>query len=90
MLAETQLTLHRFVHTPILSDQVVEHLKNQGIKFATVEDCAQAMLRIVTDKSINGERYKTIICGYLISDANAFRRSLICDSASRAYQGRLS
>jgi len=64
------VTLRRFVHTPILDDRAVEHLKNQGIKFATVEDCAQAMLRIVTDKSVNGECYERI--GYASFSANAF------------------
>ena len=37
-----------------MSAAVVEHLKSKGIEFSLREDCAAAMLRIATDKSING------------------------------------
>lgn len=46
--------MRRFVNTPIMSEQVVEHLKGQGVKFTTPEDCARALLRIAADKTING------------------------------------
>ena len=37
-----------------MSDAVVQHLVNAGIEFATVEDAAAAVMRIVSDKSITG------------------------------------
>lgn len=44
----------RFVETKILSDTVVAHLKNSGVAFATVDDAAEAAMRIVSDTGING------------------------------------
>lgn len=44
----------RFVETKILSDVVVTHLKNQGVSFATVEDAAEAAMRIISDSSVTG------------------------------------
>ncbi|CAK7234690.1 hypothetical protein SBRCBS47491_009034 [Sporothrix bragantina] len=43
-----------YVRTPILSDKVVEYLQGKGVKFATVPDCARAMLNIAADTSIHG------------------------------------
>jgi hypothetical protein len=37
-----------------MSAAVVERLKSKGVEFSLREDCAAAMLRIATDKSING------------------------------------
>lgn len=37
-----------------MSAAVAERLKSKGIEFSLREDCAAAMLRIATDKSING------------------------------------
>lgn len=48
------LTLQRYTKTTILSPAVVEHLESKGVEFSLVEDCAAAMVRISTDKSING------------------------------------
>lgn len=33
---------------------MVERLKSKGVEFSLREDCAAAMLRIATDKSVNG------------------------------------
>jgi hypothetical protein len=53
-LLPADLIYSRFIHTKILSDPVADHLKNQGIKFATVEDAGQCLMRIASDVSING------------------------------------
>ena len=37
-----------------MSAAVAERLKSKGVEFSLREDCAAAMLRIATDKSING------------------------------------
>lgn len=37
-----------------MSDQIANHLKSGGVKFATVDDCAKALLRIAADKSVHG------------------------------------
>lgn len=39
----------------MLSDTVQEYLDNQGAGFATIDDCAKAMLLIATDTIINGK-----------------------------------
>ncbi|KAH8896921.1 short chain dehydrogenase reductase [Thozetella sp. PMI_491] len=46
-----------YVRTPILSDKIIEYLESKGVKFATVEDCAKAMLKIGSDKLINGRAF---------------------------------
>lgn len=49
------LLILRYVRTPILSDKVVEYLESKGVKFATVDDCARAMLQLASRKEVNGE-----------------------------------
>jgi hypothetical protein len=46
--------MRRYTQTSIMSAAVAERLKSKGIEFSLREDCAAAMLRIATDKSING------------------------------------
>jgi hypothetical protein len=46
--------MERYTQTSIMSAAVAERLKSKGIEFSLREDCAAAMLRIATDKSING------------------------------------
>jgi len=43
-----------YTKTTILSQAVIERLESKGVKFSLVEDCAAAMLRLATDKNING------------------------------------
>ncbi|KAH6977416.1 short chain dehydrogenase reductase [Ilyonectria sp. MPI-CAGE-AT-0026] len=43
-----------YVRTPILSDKVIQYLESKGVNFATVDDCARAMVHIASDKDING------------------------------------
>ncbi|EHY52470.1 hypothetical protein ABEF95_014906 [Exophiala dermatitidis] len=43
-----------FIETKIMSEAVLDHLKNANTQFATVDDAASALLRIVADKSIHG------------------------------------
>lgn len=45
----------RYVRTPILSDKVIAYLESKGVKFATVEDCARAMIQIAARKEVNGK-----------------------------------
>ena len=45
----------RFVQTKILSAAAVEGLTKGGYEFATIEDAATAVMKIVSDPSINGE-----------------------------------
>ncbi|KAJ9606173.1 hypothetical protein H2200_009134 [Cladophialophora chaetospira] len=49
-----------FIKTKILSQQVADHLTNQGITFATVEDAGQALMRIVSDPSVNGRAFAIV------------------------------
>lgn len=37
-----------------MSPTVIAHLEAKGVKFSLKEDCATAMLRLASDKSING------------------------------------
>lgn len=46
-----------YVRTPILSAKVIEYLQGKGVKFATVDDCARAMLNIAADQSIHGRSF---------------------------------
>jgi hypothetical protein len=43
-----------YTKTTIISQAVIDRLESKGVKFSLKEDCAAAMLRIATDKSING------------------------------------
>ena len=42
------------IKTHILSDEVFEYAKSRGIDFATLEDAGQCLLRIVSDRTVNG------------------------------------
>ena len=46
--------LHRFIETKILSKDVAALLTSRGVEFATVEDAALALLRILSDPKVNG------------------------------------
>jgi NAD(P)-dependent dehydrogenase (short-subunit alcohol dehydrogenase family) len=46
-----------FVETRIMPGHAVAYLKACGAEFASVEDAASAMLRIVVDTSINGMEF---------------------------------
>ncbi|KAF7557421.1 hypothetical protein G7Z17_g638 [Cylindrodendrum hubeiense] len=46
-----------YVRTPILSDRIIQYLESKGVNFATVDDCARAMLHIASDKEINGRAF---------------------------------
>ncbi|EFX06215.1 short chain dehydrogenase reductase [Grosmannia clavigera kw1407] len=43
-----------YVRTPILSQKIIAYLESKGVKFATVEDCAHAMIQIAARKEVNG------------------------------------
>ncbi|KAF2020074.1 short chain dehydrogenase reductase [Aaosphaeria arxii CBS 175.79] len=49
-----------YVRTPILSDVVVDFLQDKGVKFATIEDCANTMLRIASVKGTNGRAFGVV------------------------------
>jgi NAD(P)-dependent dehydrogenase (short-subunit alcohol dehydrogenase family) len=44
----------RYTQTTIMSAAVVERLKSKGVEFSLREDCTAAMLKIATDKTVNG------------------------------------
>lgn len=44
-----------FIRTPIMSEVVVNKLSESGIEFATVEDAAAGLLRIVSDPKVHGK-----------------------------------
>jgi hypothetical protein len=44
----------RYVETKILSKAAFDEVKSLGVEFATLEDAGQCLLRIVSDKSLNG------------------------------------
>jgi hypothetical protein len=44
----------RYVETKILSKAACDKVKSLGVEFATLEDAGQCLLRIVSDKSLNG------------------------------------
>ena len=42
------------IKTTILSDQLFDLLRTRGIEFATLEDAGQCLLRILSDRTVNG------------------------------------
>lgn len=46
--------LHRFVETNLVSEEVMQLIRSKGVKFANAADAAGAMLRIVSDTTVNG------------------------------------
>ena len=48
------LTSIVYTKTDIISQAVIDRLESKGVKFSLKEDCAAAMLRIATDKTVNG------------------------------------
>lgn len=47
--------LRRYVLTPIMSPEVAKYLQSKNIEFAEASDAAKAMLRIASDRTINGK-----------------------------------
>lgn len=48
----------------------MEYLESKGVKFATVDDCVNAMLRIASETNINGRAFGVVpreehISGYM-------------------------
>ncbi|KZF19308.1 short chain dehydrogenase/ reductase [Xylona heveae TC161] len=43
-----------YVKTKILSEEAFAHVSNAGVQFAEAEDAGQCLLRILSDKNING------------------------------------
>lgn len=44
-----------------MSEAVVNHVLSKGVLFALLEDACQAVLRVASDKSINGEFITNLI-----------------------------
>ncbi|KEF51069.1 uncharacterized protein A1O9_12885 [Exophiala aquamarina CBS 119918] len=66
-----------FVRTNILNNAVLQHLENSGVEFATVNDTAAAMMRILCNSSIIGRSMAIVprsvaSCGYVSLDADDF------------------
>lgn len=49
-----------YTKTNIISQAVIDRLESKGVKFSLKEDCAAAMLRIATDRSINGHSFAIV------------------------------
>ncbi|TVY51496.1 5'-hydroxyaverantin dehydrogenase [Lachnellula cervina] len=59
-----------YIKTPIMSEAVVNHVLSKGVLFALLEDACKAVLRVASDKSINGRALAIIsreesIAGYI-------------------------
>lgn len=59
MVSKTPLLMNdRFIHTPIMADDVAKVLTGQlealGSDWARIDDCVHCVLRISTDSSIHG------------------------------------
>lgn len=48
------LTQNRYVRTTILSKTDFDHVEKSGVQLAEAEDAGQCLLRILSDRSING------------------------------------
>lgn len=44
----------RYVETKILSKEAFDHVKSLGVEFATLADAGDCLLKIVSDKQMNG------------------------------------
>jgi short chain dehydrogenase len=51
-----------YTKTSIMSDAVIERLSSKGVEFSLTGDCAAAMLKIATDKEINGSYINSYSC----------------------------
>ena len=49
-----QLKFSRFVRTG-MNEAIAERVTAKGIVWADIEDCAEALMKLVSDDSINGE-----------------------------------
>lgn len=54
MLISLIIEASRYVRTPILSNKVIEYLESKGVNFATLDDCARAVIYIASRKEANG------------------------------------
>ncbi len=54
VMKQIVLTPARYINTPILSPDFAALLESVQAGWATTEDCARALLRIVSDSTING------------------------------------
>lgn len=57
----------RFVATRIMSEQVQEKIKANGVEFCDISDAGQAVCHLASDKSINGWSCKYLDPALLIS-----------------------
>ncbi|KAJ9659426.1 hypothetical protein H2198_003155 [Neophaeococcomyces mojaviensis] len=44
-----------YVKTSIMSEETFQHVKSCGVEFATLEDAQHALLRLLSDESVNGK-----------------------------------
>lgn len=71
-----------YVKTQILPEAAFQHVKDTGVEFATPEDAGQALLRILSDRSINGRSLflsprKWAPKGYLDLDIDDYHNELL-------------
>lgn len=75
-------TNNRYVRTSILSEETWTHIKKSGVQFATVEDAGQALLRLLSDQTIQGRTFfisarKWASSGYVDFDVDDYRDDLL-------------
>ncbi|THW90754.1 NAD(P)-binding protein [Aureobasidium pullulans] len=71
-----------YVKTKILSEEAFEQVKSKGVEFATTEDAGSCLLRILSDKSVNGHSFflsarKWASRGYLDLDLEDYEDELL-------------
>lgn len=49
------LTGPRYIRTPIMSDEVQKRVASKGVEFALQEDALKTVLRITSDRNVNGK-----------------------------------
>jgi len=76
------VAIYRYVKTSILPEETWAHVKKSGVEFATVEDAGQALLRLLSDQSIQGRTFfisarKWASSGYIDFDIDDYRGGLL-------------
>jgi hypothetical protein len=48
------MTPNRYIKTDIISDAVAKRIRDKGAVFASIDDAAEALVRIVSDTTLHG------------------------------------
>ncbi|KAJ5755452.1 adam [Penicillium manginii] len=77
-----------YVKTNILSEEAFAHITSVGVQFAESSEAGQCLLRILSDKNINGRSFfvsgkKWSTSGYLDLDIEDYQENSLVDSIQR-------